>query len=302
MRAVGKAMPRLFRALVIVGALLLTLATPTAAQGTNRCPPGQVPHYTAGFADLKAYIGAPMGNPVTCEYPDPKGTGDVHQQTTTGLAFWRKATNTPTFTNGFDHWGHTPAGWVTWTGSSIDPPVQAMKPAAPVASGPAYRGQAPTLCDWGDTGGRRAYLCIYPDGSSAMWPAPADQTLLAYRNGSTGQVEFTTAGLTFFGMSQVPVPAPAPAPAAPAPVAPASGTTEPVIVVQEADYLNDHYIIQRRNGEQYLIEKGIGCLGLSRYVGRTVYVYSPGFFAGIGSKLILPNDEGECRIWDSSEL
>ncbi|MGI9147729.1 MAG: hypothetical protein ACR2IK_14450 [Chloroflexota bacterium] len=78
-----------------------------------------------GFADLRAQIGDPMGDPVTCEFSDPSGTGDIHQRTTTGLAFWRKSTNTPTFTNGFDHWAQTPMGRVTWTGASVDPPAQA---------------------------------------------------------------------------------------------------------------------------------------------------------------------------------
>jgi predicted metalloprotease len=63
-----------------------------------------------------------MGQPVTCEFSDPNGSGDVHQQTSTGLAFWRKSTNTPTFTNGSQHWALTPQGLLTWLGTSIDPP------------------------------------------------------------------------------------------------------------------------------------------------------------------------------------
>ena len=124
-------MSRLLGALALAGALLLSTAAPLVAQDANLCPRGEVPQYTAGFADLKAYIGDGMGDPVTCEYPDPNGTGDIHQETTTGLAFWRKATNTPTFTNGTDHWAHTPAGWVTWTGSSIDPPTRSTPPTTP---------------------------------------------------------------------------------------------------------------------------------------------------------------------------
>jgi uncharacterized protein len=63
-----------------------------------------------------------MGHPTTCEFSDPDGSGDVHQETSKGLAFWRKSTNTPTFTNGFQHWALTPQGLVTWVGNSIDPP------------------------------------------------------------------------------------------------------------------------------------------------------------------------------------
>ena len=45
-------------------------------------------------------------------------TGDSHQQTSSGLSFYRKRTNTPTFTNGSEHWALTRDGLVTWTGSS----------------------------------------------------------------------------------------------------------------------------------------------------------------------------------------
>ena len=101
---------------------MLMPAPVAAAQIASECPAGVAPRFVFGFADLKAQIGEPMGEPVTCEFSDPNGTGDVHQRTTTGLAFWRKSSNTPTFTNGFEHWARTPNGWVTWTGAGIDPP------------------------------------------------------------------------------------------------------------------------------------------------------------------------------------
>jgi hypothetical protein len=119
------AMSRAIFASVLVAVLILVPSESAAAQTAQGCQPGEAPHFTFGFADLKTQIGDPMGDPVTCEFPDPNGTGDVHQRTTTGLAFWRKSTNTPTFTDGFDHWAQTPNGWVTWTGSSIDPPAVA---------------------------------------------------------------------------------------------------------------------------------------------------------------------------------
>ncbi|MBV9169740.1 MAG: HNH endonuclease [Chloroflexi bacterium] len=62
----------------------------------------------------------------------PNGTGDTLQDTTSGLAFWRKSTNTPTFTNGDTHWALTPTGFISWTGSSIDPPGGAAAPPAGV--------------------------------------------------------------------------------------------------------------------------------------------------------------------------
>jgi hypothetical protein len=89
---------------------------------TNGCAVGKVPAYVFGFADLSTQIGSAMGDPLSCEFADPNGTGDVHQRTSQGLAFWRKSTNTPTFTNGYDHWAQVPTGWTQWIGSSIDPP------------------------------------------------------------------------------------------------------------------------------------------------------------------------------------
>jgi hypothetical protein len=90
--------------------------TPAAAD-----PADQTCTFVFGFANLKARLGDWMGDPSTCEFADPNGTGDVHQVTTAGLAFWRKSTNTPTFTDGWHHWALTTRGFLTWTGESIDP-------------------------------------------------------------------------------------------------------------------------------------------------------------------------------------
>jgi hypothetical protein len=108
-----------------MAASLLLWPGPTSfAQSATGCAPGQTPGFRAGFAALKGQIGQPVGNPTTCEYPDPNATGDVEQNTTMGLAFWRKSTNTPTFTNGFEHWALTSDGEVYWTGTPIDPPFR----------------------------------------------------------------------------------------------------------------------------------------------------------------------------------
>ena len=63
-----------------------------------------------------------MGESLSCEYADPHGSGDVVQNTARGLAFWRKSTNTPTFTDGSQHWALTVDGLINWTADSIDPP------------------------------------------------------------------------------------------------------------------------------------------------------------------------------------
>jgi hypothetical protein len=118
------AMSRVFLTVALAASLVLVPTQVLAdAQTAEGCQPGEVPHFTSGFAALKDQIGDAMGDPITCEFTDPSGTGDVHQRTSTGLAFWRKSTNTPTFTDGFNHWAQTPQGWVTWTGGSVDPPT-----------------------------------------------------------------------------------------------------------------------------------------------------------------------------------
>jgi hypothetical protein len=121
-----------FYALGQVVAPLPTTPTPApapqptpAAPAVDRaafCPPEVGPDFTLGFAQLKSAVGNAMGDATGCEHGDPLGSGDVLQETTTGLAFYRVSTNTPTFTDGWSHWALTPGGEVFWTGASIDPP------------------------------------------------------------------------------------------------------------------------------------------------------------------------------------
>ncbi|HUI07262.1 MAG TPA: hypothetical protein VL486_09680 [Verrucomicrobiae bacterium] len=61
-------------------------------------------------------------------------------------------------------------------------------------------------------------------------------------------------------------------------------------------------IIQRANGEMYLIEYGVGALSLWRYEGKVVLVYSPGLFLGVGSSIVLPEVEEKARIWNAERL
>ena len=94
-------MRRIAAGLLLLVAVVGVPAPIVSAQAaTTHCPPGQSPHFVFGFAELRSRLGDWMGTALTCEFADPRGTGDVHQQTTKGLAFWRKSTNTPTFTNG----------------------------------------------------------------------------------------------------------------------------------------------------------------------------------------------------------
>ena len=84
-------------------------------------------------------------------------------------------------------------------------------------------------------------------------------------------------------------------------VQPALAGSEYVYVQKVLDN-DDKGIIVRRNGEAYLIEKGIGCLSFWRYEGKIAVINSPGLFAGIGSYLVLPDDNQDCRIWDAEQI
>ena len=115
---------RIFGAFLALTLLLAQPAPAALAQTAPYCSPETSPQFTHGFAALKAALGPVMGEPIECEHNDGE-SGDILQKTTTGLAFWRKSTNTPTFTDGHRHWALTTQGVVAWEGSSIDPPSTA---------------------------------------------------------------------------------------------------------------------------------------------------------------------------------
>ncbi len=126
--------------LLLLSATSAAQAAPAFAQPAAGCGASESPAYRFGFASLHDKLGAVMGPPASCEYTDPSGTGDTEQNTTNGLAFWRKSTNTPTFTDGWTHWALTSRGDLTWTGSSIDPPPDAM--VVTIAWAPPVRGKS----------------------------------------------------------------------------------------------------------------------------------------------------------------
>jgi hypothetical protein len=104
--------------------LVASLAAPAAAHAQEAapfCEPGQVPTFALGFGALQQALGSRMGEPTECEHAN-SDNGDTLQHTTTGLAFYRKSTNTPTFTDGWNHWALTPNGPVVWSGDQVDPP------------------------------------------------------------------------------------------------------------------------------------------------------------------------------------
>lgn len=69
--------------------------------------------------------------------------------------------------------------------------------------------------------------------------------------------------------------------------------------VMDTDY---KAIIVRSNGEMYLIEYGVGVISLWLYEGRYIHIYSPGIFAGVGSKIMLLDKDREARIWNSEYI
>lgn len=81
---------------------------------------------------------------------------------------------------------------------------------------------------------------------------------------------------------------------------PSSSGLEEVYVVKLLDS-GDDVIVRRKNGSQYVINYGIGCLGLWRYESKYIMVSSPGIFAGVSSKLVLPNGD-TCRIWNAEQI
>jgi hypothetical protein len=121
-------------------ALLLLVCFPLAASAAPSpyCQSDQAPQIGAGFRDLVSAVGDAVGDAVECEHADGL-TGDVQQQTTGGLLYWRKSTNTPAFTDGEQHWALQAGQVVTWGGEAVDPPgTNVARPAArPVAVRPA---------------------------------------------------------------------------------------------------------------------------------------------------------------------
>jgi hypothetical protein len=137
-----------------------------------------------------------------------------------------------------------------------------------------------------------------------MWDGSSGSATLLGSTPPGGQAVFTEAGLRYFGLAPQVAALPS-APLLPSLAMPTVGASirglEYVGVVKVLDP-SDKAIIARANGEQWLLEKGVGCLGLFRFEGRQVIVTSPGLFAGVGSQLILPDGSGNCRIWNSQQL
>jgi hypothetical protein len=82
------------------------------------------PRFVLAMARLMARLGADMGAPTECEHV-VDAAGDTEQKTTTGLAYYRAASNTAVFTNGVEHWALTADGLAHWTSDDLEPPAGA---------------------------------------------------------------------------------------------------------------------------------------------------------------------------------
>lgn len=111
---------------ILMAMMVMPLSAPVSAAQEDPapfCQPGQTPRFQLGLAQLKDRLGDTMGEPLECDHEDP-ASGDLLQQTTTGLAFYRPRTNTPTFSTGVETWALSPRGrgLLLWTGGSVNPP------------------------------------------------------------------------------------------------------------------------------------------------------------------------------------
>ncbi|MGE3269341.1 MAG: L,D-transpeptidase [Chloroflexota bacterium] len=119
-------MHKVFFTWFILTALLLTPSV-AAAQAAPFCAQGQAPQLGEQFSELQAWVGDRIGAPLECPHVDA-GSGDTHQQTANGLAYFQPDSQTAVFTDGWRHWALVDGRQVTWAGQSPTPPVTAFEP------------------------------------------------------------------------------------------------------------------------------------------------------------------------------
>jgi hypothetical protein len=98
-------------------------AVPRATVLQARCEAGQ-PRFLGTVANLKTRLGGVMGDPSDCEH-SVDADGNTQQQTSTGLAYYRRRLNMAAFTNGYDHWALTGGQVLHWVGEDVEPPEDA---------------------------------------------------------------------------------------------------------------------------------------------------------------------------------
>jgi hypothetical protein len=126
--------------------LVASLVAPAvaSAQPAPFCPPGQPARFVLGIGELKERLGLIMGEPVECEHIDPANR-DTLQRTSTGLAYYRLAINTPIFTNGTAHYALAEGQLLFWENASVEPPRPTTAESAYLTATASVLGRADAL-------------------------------------------------------------------------------------------------------------------------------------------------------------
>src|ERR1700687_2769309 len=104
------------------------------------------PRLALEFAELASRLGTRVGDATECQHADSP-SADLQQSTTTGLLYLRRSTNTPTFTDGAEHWALRGGQVLNWSTAEVDPPQSSQPvPATPATTAPTAppRSVAPT--------------------------------------------------------------------------------------------------------------------------------------------------------------
>lgn len=171
---------------LVVLSLGAAVPSTVGAQSAPVCLPGQSPAFAFGIAELQALVGAAMGDPLECEHTNP-ANGDTEQRTTTGLAYFRPSTNTPSFTDGYRHWALTPQGVLFWEGTASDPPENARLLVSTAQPTPPATGGRFTMPVVEALASDSAFPCVTgsegctPDEWWASWNTVQSREMVQYR-------------------------------------------------------------------------------------------------------------------------
>jgi hypothetical protein len=146
-------------AVVVAAPLAQRFTTP---QSMPRCEPGKWPEFNYGFAALRLDLGADMGDALECEHAT-SAVGDTDQLTSTGLAHYDRASNTPSFRHNSDNWALTARGLVFWPGMDTLVPSGAVAIPSPGSARLAAAAQQnSTVARPGVLGGARPVATATP--------------------------------------------------------------------------------------------------------------------------------------------
>lgn len=73
--------------------------------------------------------------------------------------------------------------------------------------------------------------------------------------------------------------------------------------VQTVNDSDDQIVVTDQKGNHYLVEYGIGCLGIWNYEGKSIYIDIGGsYLDGIGDTIYLFGRDQNCRVWDGDSI